>query len=434
MTERVSPIMGQLLNEMFEGNEVMAGLAADQIPSTAGIMGVDRGPQSVNAEDYVFTGRVEVVTEESSLLGNPGEQLSRAMEMGGAAPMGVHGSQRINLSLDDLEGRSDQELSGLVFNPENRFPSGLQYVREDGVTVTLPASATLTGQDMQRLWNDPVHGQSNRSALARHFESGEEQNVVVRRLGGEEVAEIEFLDVSGSFELRESAMAIDPDQRGNGQQQPGGGDDSEGEEPGAETRVAGVVAEGAESPNERDQMQGLLDALGGAGTGFSATFLERNRVGLGGNWDIPGAWTSIGAVAGGATALYSLMPSTTLMPGVHVNSGALAGATYMVEGIGGVLGAPGLAFRARSVRENMLDIQRTEAVIGTIKNSAIPIEYLIMVVLAHVYDSADKRMRLKLEEIMIAEQMERRREMRQGIVDMFEPIPFLGAGARVLGS
>ena len=87
-----------------------------------------------------------------------------------------------------------------------------------------------------------------------------------------------------------------------------------------------------------------------------------------------------------------------------------------------MIGAPGMAFRAREVRETMIQIQKDEYMISTIRNSSIPIEYLGMMIMSHVYDSADKRMRLKLEEIMVAEQLQRRREAREGIGNIFKGV------------
>lgn len=456
----------RIFGAMYQENPEMAELAADEMARNQALTGVRSAPDSLYARDYDIRGRVIVDTrdtESGGLMGTLEERMGQTpLDAEGAAMLGMHTGGTVSgrsMTSNDFGAWSDEKLVQLEFHSDNTFPGGMTYTRPDGTSVTTRRGGenVLNGYEMRELWNArrPNGDFLYREQLAQHYMDSEEQGVIVREVtlpDGTETYEIEWQNVSGEMASRDDGT-VDQDAQGNGHQQQPDGEPGEqdAENPDAVPGVsrawtplgmarsiqhhAGAVAEDFQSTNSATgQMESLLGIFGTAGVGFSETFIDRNRVGIGGNWDMAGAWTSIGGVAGAAKGAFSLMPSTTLMPGLHVNSGAIAGLSYAVEGVGSVMGAPGLAFRARSVRENMIDIQKTEAVIGTIRNSAIPIEYLIMVVLAHVYDSADKRMRLKLEEIMIAEQMERRREMRQSIIDIFEPIPVAGQIARLAGA
>lgn len=164
-----------------------------------------------------------------------------------------------------------------------------------------------------------------------------------------------------------------------------------------------------------------------------ANWLNRNGVNIEGDaFNMAEALGGIGTVGifGSIAGAATMAPSVSfapILPGLPI--GGTMAVTYGVEAGARLLGAPGMAFRMRHIRETALQIQKDEFMISQVRNSGLPIEYLLMVVMGHVYESSDKRMRLKMEELLVAQQLERRQELRDSLLDVVENIPVVGSWA-----
>ncbi|MEL6339869.1 MAG: hypothetical protein AAFP04_04095 [Myxococcota bacterium] len=279
------------------------------------------------------------------------------------------------------------------------------------------ADGNLTPESLatfnERLANITQHTTGTESgALAREFEYVGE--------GDERRAVDVDLRLSGVL-YRDTEGGADTSGQGQGQGQPQQDPGATGEQAiptGAATTRAGAAtstASDASMAPGNDLMSLFLGGTAGTGAMLGA-WGDQNHFGLGGNVSA----ADMGVLAGGFAGLTSIaaagdavLPSVSVGPFMHLPMMSTAMVAGGVEGAARLAGLPGLELNARKVRELTFQIQQDENMIRTIQSSNMPIEYLIMVIMAHVYDSADKRMRLKLEEIMVAEQLEKRRELRE---------------------
>ncbi len=417
----------------FTGQPELLTRQAQQVQAPAADNFVQ--PTSNNLRDYNFSGEVAVEGDQG-LLGQGAQMLTGAMgPASGFSAIQANRRETWRMSMTELdpslaegERYSHEQLDRVTFNMSDNL--GEQY------TYTLPngnerrvggrGDREMTLADIRAGWYhpDPRVRDDVRSAMRSHFrEESQDHGAQVRvndefNADGENVGDIEF-ELTLDTALRED-VTVDPDAQGQGGQQ---------QQPRDERQRQGLVNETG-SPNEQAQMDisAAFASLfaGGAAGGFLANFGDRNYVSPSGELSLGnlGDIASVGAAGiGVTTGLMSMMPSTRvapLLPGLP--TGGTFATMLAVEGGSRLIGAPGMAFRAREVRETMIQIQKDEYMISNIRNSSIPIEYLLMVVMGHVYDSAEKRMRLKLEEIMVAEQLERRREMREGMGSMLKGV------------
>lgn len=387
-------------------------------------------PRSSSLHDYNFSGEVAVEGDQG-ILGRGAEMLTGAMGPGaGFSAIQANRREQWRISMSDLdpnlpegERYSHEQLDRVSFRMSDNLGQEYSYTLPNGNTrrVGGRGDREMTLADIRAGWYhpDPAVREDVRAQMRRHFrEEAETQGAQVRvndefNAANENVGDIEF-DLLLDTALRENAT-VDPDAQGQGGQQ----------NPQDQRQEQGLVNETG-SPNE-EAVQDLgsafaaLLATGGAGN-FLGNYNGRNNFGIGGNmsWSDLGGAVSLGGAAAAFSGLSALMPATSIAPGIHLPTMGTGALSIAVEGGARVLGAPGMAFRAREVRETMIQIQKDEYMISTIRNSSIPIEYLVMMIMSHVYDSADKRMRLKLEEIMVAEQLQRRREAREGIGNIFK--------------
>lgn len=285
------------------------------------------------------------------------------------------------------------------------------------------ADGNLTPESLatfnERLANLTQHTTGTESgALAREFEYVGE--------GDERRAVDVDLRLSGVL-YRDTEGGADTSGQGQGQGQPQQDPGATGEQAipaGAATTRAGAAtstaSEASMAPGNDLTSLFLGGTAGTAGTAGTGAMLgawgDQNHFGLGGNMST----ADMGTLAGGFAGLTSIaaagdavLPSVSVGPFMHIPMMGTAMVAGGVEGAARLAGLPGLELNARKVRELTFQIQKDENMIRTIQTSNMPIEYLIMVIMAHVYDSADKRMRLKLEEIMVAEQLQKRAEMRE---------------------
>ncbi|MEM6730884.1 MAG: hypothetical protein AAF658_04975 [Myxococcota bacterium] len=425
-------LFSQIVSGLTQANGQNNPLLAQQVQRT-GIPGMDMlaptGSANNDLREYHFSGEI---AQQGGIIGEGADYLTGAL--GPAAGFGaMHRQGRRTFTFTTQSGDTiapdgsrtfalgetaerpftDADLDQVSIQMSDDFRS-FDYTAPNGNT------RSTKGKEVSLLairegWKDPA----TRERLIRHFRSEENPNIRVveeQTPDGEDASYLEF-DAELNVTLREDAT-VDPDGSNKGNQ-------GEQQHPQDERTEQGLVVEGESANGEAvadlNSVFGAMLGAGGAGQ-YMGNFNSRNHFGIGGNmsWSDLGGAVSLGGAAKAFSGLSALMPSTSIAPGVHMPTMGTGALTIALEGGARVLGAPGMAFRAREIRESMIQIQKDEYMISTIRNSSIPIEYLIMIVMGHVYDSAEKRMRLKLEEIIVAEQLARRREMREGIGNVFK--------------